>query len=219
MGYFSATYCATTSLFFGDGVISSRAGVQQGDPLSPLFFSLALATRWQALREDATVKGLQLKLGAWYLDDGVVAAHESVIGPILAKIGTWGGEGFHLNPTKCEIISRNGAPSLPGAMQRIHPDNWDLLGTPLGTADHVEARVVWRGSHIAIDTSRPLGTREAHPRRQRDSAADLTQCMQSDAIKTCSDLINNLKRNIFETENWRQNDGLSYHDGDDDIVN
>eukprot|EP00760_Papus_ankaliazontas_P005851 PhM_4_TR1278/c2_g2_i6/m.84592 len=38
VGYFSAAYCAPTSLFFGDGVILSRAGVQQGDPLGPLLF-------------------------------------------------------------------------------------------------------------------------------------------------------------------------------------
>eukprot|EP00760_Papus_ankaliazontas_P039848 PhM_4_TR9790/c1_g1_i3/m.24195 len=140
-GYFTTAYSAPTSLFFGADTIPSRAGVQQGDPLGPLFFSLALAARWKTLRGDTAAKGLRLKLGAWYLDDGVIAAHERVVAPLLTALGTWSSDGLNLNLAKCEVITRDGAPSLPNTMKRVHPDCWDILGTPLGTAAQVQARI------------------------------------------------------------------------------
>ena len=35
-------YSLPSNLFFGDSIISSATGVQQGDPLGPALFSLAL---------------------------------------------------------------------------------------------------------------------------------------------------------------------------------
>ena len=49
------------------GQLSSEAGVQQGDPLGPLFFALVLHKVVSAIDAD------DLLFQAWFLDDGVLA--------------------------------------------------------------------------------------------------------------------------------------------------
>eukprot|EP00731_Ephydatia_muelleri_P023010 Em0015g593a len=51
--------------------LSSEAGVQQGDPLGPLFFALVLHKVVSAI--DADDECLDLLFQAWFLDDGVLA--------------------------------------------------------------------------------------------------------------------------------------------------
>ena len=53
------------------GTVTSEVGVQQGDPLGPMFFCLVLHKLVSAIAmdEDASM----LLFHAWYLDDGVVA--------------------------------------------------------------------------------------------------------------------------------------------------
>jgi hypothetical protein len=64
--YAVAAYDEDTLLLFAGTLLASHAGVQQGDPLGPLFFSLALAL----LLENVGTDGLELN--ARYLDDGTV---------------------------------------------------------------------------------------------------------------------------------------------------
>ena len=51
--------------------ISSQSGVQQGDPLGPLLFSLVLHKIASAV--DSDNECLNLLFQAWFLDDGVIA--------------------------------------------------------------------------------------------------------------------------------------------------
>jgi len=55
-----SSYSADSDLFFGEYVIPSCEGVQQGDPLGPLFFSLAVHRILQDIRSEFVVG---------YLDD------------------------------------------------------------------------------------------------------------------------------------------------------
>ena len=60
-------YGQHSHLNFGGHRLSSEAGVQQGDPLGPLFFALLLQPvllQVQAIEE--------LNLNAWFLDDGTL---------------------------------------------------------------------------------------------------------------------------------------------------
>ena len=61
-------YGQHSHLKFRDHRLSSEAGVQQGDPLGPLFFALLLQP---VLLKIQDVRGLSLN--AWYLDDGNLA--------------------------------------------------------------------------------------------------------------------------------------------------
>ena len=60
-------WCGTSAgeLRFGSHRILSTAGVQQGDPLGLLLFSLVIL---QLLDDIGPLSGMQLNL--WYLDDG-----------------------------------------------------------------------------------------------------------------------------------------------------
>ena len=61
-------YGSLPNLYFGDYVISSCCGVQQGDPLGPLAFALTL----HSLVEKIQLKVPGLLLNTWYLDDGIL---------------------------------------------------------------------------------------------------------------------------------------------------
>jgi hypothetical protein len=62
------SYGSKSWLFFGDHILLSETGLQQGDPLASLLFSLGLQPIVLCLVEE--VPGLLLI--AWYLDDGVL---------------------------------------------------------------------------------------------------------------------------------------------------
>ena len=74
------------------GHLTSESGVQQGDPLGPLFFSLVLHKVIAAI--DADDDCLRLILQAWYLDDGVLAGPKHAVLralSIIEDLGTsWG---------------------------------------------------------------------------------------------------------------------------------
>ena len=58
-----SAYGSPSSLFFGEVVIQSSKGVQQGDPLGPLLFCLTTHNMVQQLRSE---------LNLFYLDDGTL---------------------------------------------------------------------------------------------------------------------------------------------------
>ena len=73
-------------LFGPDGVqISSQQGVQQGDPLGPLFFALAWNRAVKGIGEDLTWR-------SWYLDDGNLVGPMGVLHEVLARIVRAGAE-------------------------------------------------------------------------------------------------------------------------------
>ena len=59
-------------MFFNSSTVGSETGVQQGDPLGPLLFSLAI---WPLIDEIES-KIPNLLQHCWYLDDGIIEGTE-----------------------------------------------------------------------------------------------------------------------------------------------
>ena len=157
--YARMAYGGHTWLYFGSHRIISQAGVQQGCPLGPLFFSLLMAeARGLAIQRAAErhPELTPLDFEAWYLDDGTVAGPtDAVIAYIEALEEVCASFNLQFNRGKCEVISNNGEP-LPDffadTIQRS-VDDFELLGVPCGNdesavrtcsnlADKVERRVM-----------------------------------------------------------------------------
>ena len=112
---------------FGDEIIESAEGVQQGDPLGPLLFALTIHT---------LVGSLQSPLNCWFLDDGTLGGDPETVLADFARVGTMGiNLGLQLNIGKCEVAAHNFdiAEDSPLIRCRIidFPDLM-LLGAPLG---------------------------------------------------------------------------------------
>ena len=71
-------YGQQTSLRFGEEIISSCEGVQQGDPLGPFLFSTGI--------QEDIVNKMESEFNCWYLDDGCLGGHPQTVVNDLQKI-------------------------------------------------------------------------------------------------------------------------------------
>lgn len=93
--YLWQCYGAPTKLLFGDNIILSSMGCQQGDPLGPAIFSLAV---------HPIISNLKSSFNLWYLDDGSLGGDaETVLQDLHLIIDRFSDIGLSLNFTKCEI--------------------------------------------------------------------------------------------------------------------
>jgi hypothetical protein len=116
----------------GDVILSSQ-GVQQGDPLGPVLFSLVLHQVIEKL------KSLELDFNHWYLDDGVIIGSYDQVKKaidILMEIGPK--FGLFLNLKKSELwwpsIITEKLMTFPADIERVSGSGVELLGCPLGDA-------------------------------------------------------------------------------------
>lgn len=127
-------YSAPSTLFFGCHSLSSATGVQQGDPLGPALFSLAIHSLITSLTSD---------LNLWYLDDGTIGGSVSQVFSDFETIRRLSPTlGLHLNIDKCELVTvgldssatllhfQETAPSI----RYVAYNNAMLLGAPLSVA-------------------------------------------------------------------------------------
>ena len=125
-------YGCSSDLHFGEFTVSSEVGVQQGDPLGPLLFCLAIKH---------ITEQLSSAVNLWYLDDGVVAGSFSDVDKDLETIASAAAAiGLQLRPEKCELcILRRLDPveeEMPeglAAIPRTTPEELTLLGAPIGS--------------------------------------------------------------------------------------
>ena len=107
-------------LFYNSHILSSESGVQQGDPLGPFLFCLAI---------QPIISLLQCPLNLWYMDDGTIAGDFDTVMTDFFSIQNECNEiGLKLNVSKCEIY--NPKQSDHGCKE-ISSENFELLGAPI----------------------------------------------------------------------------------------
>jgi hypothetical protein len=121
------SYDHTPILKFGDHTIASSEGVQQGDPLGPIFFCFVL----QSLILKIAHSHPSLRLNVWFMDDGVLIADHISLQKIIEVIQSFG-FGLDLNLPKCEIFPLDKDVDLsifPEEIERI--SGLSILGCPI----------------------------------------------------------------------------------------
>ncbi|XP_037975355.2 uncharacterized protein LOC119694031 [Plutella xylostella] len=154
-------YSMPSNLFYRSSLLESQVGVQQGDPLGPLLFSLAIQD---------VVSSLRSPLNTWYLDDGCLGGRpEEVLEDIEILIRNLNALGLRLNPQKCELFSCSGQLSqnvsgrfnalVPGFVQ-LDKAHFTLLGAPV-FPEGVPSVLLSKMTALA-DTKPLLGQLSAH---------------------------------------------------------
>lgn len=75
--FFHQCYAKESYLCFGEDIILSKTGCQQGDPAGPGLFSLVI---------NNSIKSLTSKLNVWFLDDGTIGGHTDTVLSDVGKI-------------------------------------------------------------------------------------------------------------------------------------
>ena len=148
-----ASFCLLpeSPLSVNSEVIMSSTGVQQGDPLGPLFFSLAL----KRLTDSLAAKAPSLRLLLFYLDDGVLVGSVQAVSEALEFLDSESTNiGLHLNLSKCEVWWPTRSEEwnvFPPAVKRIDSDGIEFLGAGIGTPEFINslaASRVEKASHL-----------------------------------------------------------------------
>ena len=135
-------WCYTQSpllVYDHTSIFESCCGVQQGDPLGPLYFCCGLQS---IIDRIASLGPVYQK---WYMDDG------GIVGPTDLLLKVWDilksegpPLGLHLNPTKCEWSWLNADCDLPCPLEQVQlvpTSEIQMLGVPLGTDAFVSGYV------------------------------------------------------------------------------
>jgi hypothetical protein len=144
--YLYQCYRNPSTLFFGNHLISSSVGAQQGDPCGPMLFSLAI---------QPIILSLDSQMNIWYLDDGTLADYPEVVLSDFKKVINLSQEiGLELNFNKCEIFCCSGDTDLKviKEFQNLAPgikicdrESLSLLGSPIfdqGFKNTVEKTII-----------------------------------------------------------------------------
>ena len=146
-------YATISNLSFRGTIVHSAEGVQQGDPLGPLLFCLAIHPLTQQLKSEFCV---------FYLDDGTVGGSEhdvlhdfQLIDREAAAIG------LQLNHRKSELICEEpvGTYLLNSATDLCKTSREDasLLGSPIGLQHSIDVAITDK-----VNALKTMGSRLCH---------------------------------------------------------
>lgn len=136
--FIQSCYGYHSNLVFNDKVIISASGVQQGDPLGPLIFSVGI---------HHVVEQINANLNMWYLDDCCIGGDVvSICNNFAIIIEQTKKIGLSINVTKCEFTcaSKQQCSSFlaqfPGC-KVTEIEDFELLGSPAGSAKAIEHKL------------------------------------------------------------------------------
>ena len=121
--YVLQCYGEESFLNYGNEILKSSEGVQQGDPLGPFLFSLGIQD---------IVNDMDSPLNCWYLDNGCLGGDpDSVLKDLQKIINGRDSHGLQLNTSKCEMFlvdSLSDAEDLKWrSTSSSSSNNWSLL--------------------------------------------------------------------------------------------
>jgi hypothetical protein len=125
-------------LWHATGVFLSAAGVQQGDPLGPLLFAIALHRLVLQIDE---IEGLLLNM--WYLDDGMLCGTRAALLEcleIIQQATEW--SGLKLNIGKCHVYCRLDKSAFPEKIKKFNLPNLEILGAPIGSDEFCKTYII-----------------------------------------------------------------------------
>lgn len=134
MPWFEFTHRQPSPLFCGSQVLYSSQGTQQGDPLGPAFFALAIQHVISSVEPSEEVRWQ-----VWYLNDGVLVGDPCVLLRLLESLtAKFAQLGLRVNLSKCRLWSPNGLNSFDAPISLV---DWDIpkkvLGTPFGSEEAI----------------------------------------------------------------------------------
>ena len=120
----SFCYSKHSVLFFNGSIVDSQTGVQQGDPLGQLLFSLAI---WPLIDEIES-KIPNLLQHCWYLDDGIIAGTVIKLCKALEILSESGEKiGLELRKDKCELWSFESMTKIDILIKRNYVDGIEIF--------------------------------------------------------------------------------------------
>jgi len=147
-------YSSSSALFFGEEVLRSETGIQQGDPFGPAMFALGI---------DEVARRVQSEFNVWYLDDAALGdTPERVLEDVRILIDGLSAIGLEVNSAKCELtILDDAAPAETELLFRavlpnvrvVHVDNCSLLGAPISDTG-IPAEILRKKDNLDLMVSR-----------------------------------------------------------------
>ncbi|KAJ0181588.1 hypothetical protein K1T71_002310 [Dendrolimus kikuchii] len=196
-------YNENSYLVYQNNLIHSATGCQQGDPLGPAIFSLAI---------HPIIKQLNSKFNVWYLDDGTLGGNiDAVKKDLNFLIEEFGKIGLSLNFSKCELFlacsTKNNISTISAFtdlapnLKIVNKNNLNLLGSPVfdeSFSSFVEDKIV--NFQSKLSNLKQLNTHSAYfIIRHCVFTPNFTYVLRCSPLWRHSSILNNLDNIIRQT--------------------